>query len=80
MGRPEDDDLMADKKKWSDLTGAQQAGVGLLGIVQLGLLVAVQVDLTRRTDEQVNGPKAMWRAIALINLIGPLAYFAVGRR
>ncbi|HEY5978756.1 MAG TPA: PLDc N-terminal domain-containing protein [Microlunatus sp.] len=71
---------MADKKKWSDLTGAQQAGIGLLGIVQLGLLVAVQVDLTRRTDEQVNGPKVMWRAIALINLIGPLAYFAVGRR
>ena len=46
----------------------------------LGLLVAAQIDLTRRTDEQVNGPKAVWRAVALINFFGPLAYFAVGRR
>ena len=27
---------MADKKTWDDLTGAQQAGMGLLGVVQLG--------------------------------------------
>jgi hypothetical protein len=71
---------MADKKTWDDLTGAQRAGIGLLGVVQLGLLVAVQIDLTRRTDEQVNGPKMVWRAVALINVVGPLAYFAVGRR
>jgi len=71
---------MADKKTWDDLTGTQRAGMGLLGVVQLGLLVAVQIDLTRRTDEQVNGPKAVWRAVALINFVGPLAYFAVGRR
>ena len=67
-------------KKWNDLTGAQQAGMGLLGVVQLGLLVAAQIDLSRRTDEQVNGLKAVWRAVALINFVGPLAYFAVGRR
>lgn len=70
---------MSDKKK-ADLTRAQQAGVGVAGVIQLGLLVAAQIDLTRRTDEQVNGPKALWRAIALVNFVGPLAYFAVGRR
>ncbi len=64
----------------TDLTRAQQAGFGVAGVVQLGLLVAAQIDLSRRTDEQVNGPKALWRAIALINFVGPLAYFAVGRR
>ena len=71
---------MAHKKTWNDLTGAQQAGLGLLGMVQLGLLVAAQIDLPRRPDEQVNGPKAVWRAVALINFFGPLAYFAIGRR
>ena len=71
---------MAGKKKWDDLTDTQRAGFGLLGAVQLGLLVAAQIDLTRRTDEQVNGPKAVWRAVTLINFFGPLAYFAVGRR
>ena len=71
---------MADKKKWDDLTEAQRAGLGLLGVVELGLLVAAQIDLTRRSDAQVNGPKAVWRAVTLINMVGPLAYFAFGRR
>ncbi|HEY5785536.1 MAG TPA: PLD nuclease N-terminal domain-containing protein [Microlunatus sp.] len=75
-----EEDVPMARKNWNELTGPQQAGFGLLGVVQLGLLVAAQIDLTRRTDEQVNGPKAVWRAVALINFVGPLAYFAVGRR
>jgi hypothetical protein len=71
---------MADKKKWNDLSQAQRAGFGLLSVVQLGLLVAAQVDLTRRSDAEVNGPKAVWRAVTLVNIVGPLAYFAFGRR
>lgn len=71
---------MANKKSWDDLSPVQRAGVGVLGVVQVGLLVAAQIDLTRRSDEQVNGPKPLWRAITLINFIGPLAYFAFGRR
>ena len=71
---------MGDKKKWDDLSVPQKAGVGLLGVAQVGLLVAAQIDLTRRTDAQVNGPKPLWRAVSLINFVGPLAYFAVGRR
>jgi hypothetical protein len=71
---------MAEHKNWDDLTTAQRAGIGLLGVVQIGLLVAAQVDLTRRSDEQVNGPKPLWRALSLINFAGPLAYFAFGRR
>jgi hypothetical protein len=71
---------MANKKSWDDLSPVQRAGVGVLGVVQVGLLVAAQIDLTRRTDEQINGPKPLWRAITLINFVGPLAYFAFGRR
>jgi bacteriorhodopsin len=75
-----DNDLVAHTKKWKDLTAPQRAGFGLLTAVQVGLLLAAQIDLTRRTDEQVNGPKAAWRAVTLINFVGPLAYFAFGRR
>jgi hypothetical protein len=71
---------MANKKSWDDLSPVQRAGVGVLGVVQVGLLVAAQIDLTRRTDEQINGPKPLWRAITFINFVGPLAYFAFGRR
>ena len=80
LARDGHDGSMANHKSWSDLTSAQQAGVGVLGVVQIGLLVAAQIDLTRRRDDQVNGPKALWRALTLINFVGPLAYFAVGRR
>jgi len=31
-------------------------------------------------DDQVKGPKALWRAVTLINFVGPLSYFALGRR
>lgn len=71
---------MSDKKKWDELTPAQQAGVGLLGIVQIGLLIGAQVDLSRRRADQVNGPKALWRVLSFVNFFGPLAYFTVGRR
>ena len=67
-------------KKWSDLTPAQQMGVGLLGALEVGLFVSAQVDLTRRKPHQVNGPKTLWRVLSFVNFIGPLAYFAVGRR
>lgn len=67
-------------KKWSDLTSAQQAGVVLLGTLEIGLFIGAQVDLTRRKADQVNGSKVLWRVLSFINFIGPLAYFAVGRR
>lgn len=71
---------MTKHKKWSDLTSAQQAGLILLSVVQIGLLVAAQVDLSRRSADQVNGSKALWRGLTLINFLGPLTYFVVGRR
>lgn len=71
---------MTQNKKWQDLTAAQRTGLGLLTVVQIGLLVAAQVDLTRRSDDQVNGPKPLWRVLTLINFAGPLSYFAFGRR
>ncbi len=71
---------MAKHQKWEHLSPAQRAGISVAGVVQVGLLIAAQVDLTRRSDEQVNGPKALWRAVSLINFVGPLAYFAIGRR
>jgi hypothetical protein len=44
------------------------------------LLVAAQVDLTRRPAARVSGSKAKWRILAFVNLIGPLAYFLYGRK
>jgi hypothetical protein len=47
---------------------------------ELTLKVAALIDLRRRPGDQVRGPKQLWVALMFVNLIGPLSYFAFGRR
>lgn len=48
-------------------------------ILELSLIIFALRDLSRR--ERVNGPKWMWVVIiVLVQLIGPILYFTVGRR
>ena len=68
------------KKRWSDLSTPQRAGVVGAGVIQIALLVTALVDIRRRPADQINGSKAMWVAVAFVNTVGPLAYFAFGRR
>ena len=56
-----------------------QGLVVAVGLVEFALLLAAQVDLTRRRADEVQGPKLLWRLVALVNLFGPLAYFWRGR-
>ena len=50
-----------------------------LFVLQLALMVAALIDLIKR--EKTKGPKWMWVAIiVLINMIGPIIYFVVGRQ
>lgn len=37
------------------------------------------IDLTRRDASQIKGPKALWRIVTLIPLLGPALYFMAGR-
>jgi len=68
------------KKKWSDLTSGQQAAIVVAGCVQVSLAAAAWADLARRPAEDVVGSKGKWAAIIAINFVGPVAYFARGRR
>ena len=68
------------RKRWNDLSTPQRAALVGAGIVQVALLVAALADLRRRPPDQVNGGKGMWAAISAVNFVGPLAYFAVGRK
>lgn len=52
----------------------------LAGLVQFGLLGAALADLRRRDPAQLNGPRWMWALVSLVNFVGPITYFAVGRR
>ncbi len=67
-------------KKWSDLTTAQQRAVYVAGTVETFLTAAALWDLAHRPADTVRGPKAMWVLASFVQPVGPLAYFAQGRR
>lgn len=67
-------------KTWHDLSTAQRTAVVALAAVQLTLAGTAWADLATRPAEQVNGSKGKWAAVIAINFVGPLLYFARGRR
>ncbi len=68
-----------DKTQWSDLSMRNRlvikAGVAaaIMGIVML-------IDLKRRPADQIRGPKWLWTPMAFVDFLGPILYFAHGRR
>lgn len=68
------------RRRWADLTPAQRGGAGLLAVVQFALLGAALADLRRRRSAELTAPRWAWTAASFVNFIGPLAYFAFGRR
>jgi hypothetical protein len=68
------------QKSWNDLKLWQKAAVIQIAVIQIGLFVAAWRDLSGRPAEKINGSKQIWRAALFLNIIGPLAYFAKGRK
>ncbi|MBX5442622.1 MAG: PLDc_N domain-containing protein [Solirubrobacteraceae bacterium] len=68
------------KKPWSELSPRQRAATLTAVAVQLSLLTAALTDLRRRPASEVRGPKRAWVLASFVNFVGPLAYFAFGRR
>ncbi len=71
---------MIERKKWGELDSRNRKLLVALGVVEVVLAAAALLDLRRRPAALVKGPKWMWRALSFVNIIGPLAYFALGRR
>jgi len=66
--------------KWQDMNNGQRVSVVLVGIIQIALLAAAMRDIRQRNTEELRGSKMMWRAISFVNFIGPISYFALGRK
>lgn len=71
---------MASTRQWSDLTLTQQGLILASGAVELALTAAALIDLARRPPDQIRGPKPLWVLGCIVQPVGPLAYFALGRR
>jgi hypothetical protein len=67
-------------KQWSDLSSRQRTATLVAASVQLSLAATAWVDLARRDAAEVNGSKAKWAAIIAISWVGPIVYFARGRK
>ncbi len=71
---------MAAKQRWSELGKRRRRLIVVGGVAQVGLLLAALIDIKRRPAEQIRGPKWLWTALAFVNFVGPISYFAYGRR
>ena len=68
------------KRRLRDLSAPQRALLGTLVALQFGLFGAALFDLRRRPARKVRGDKRLWVAASFVNYIGPVAYFAYGRK
>ena len=73
-------DGMNTRRRWADLGPTARTGIVVAGVAQFGLLGAALVDISRRRPDQIQGPRWAWVMASFVNFVGPLAYFAVGRR
>ncbi|MDO5735971.1 MAG: PLD nuclease N-terminal domain-containing protein [Propionibacteriaceae bacterium] len=72
--------MSTEKKKWRDFSTVERSVVIAASALELGLQGAALVDLYRRPTSDVRGRKGWWVAASFVNFVGPLAYFALGRR
>lgn len=68
------------KQRWSDLPPRHRVAIVAAGAVQVSLTAAALVDLRRRPARRIHGDKRLWVAASFVNFVGPIAYFAFGRK
>jgi hypothetical protein len=68
------------KRRWSELSPGQRRAIVAAGLVQVSLQAAALLDLRRRRPREVSGDRRLWAAASFVNFLGPIAYFAFGRR
>ena len=66
--------------RWADLSDGQRRLLVAVAAAEAALKIAALIDIQRRPASQIRGPKALWRAAMAVNLLGPVSYFAVGRK
>ena len=68
------------KKEWSEFSPRQRQAIYVIAAVETVMTAAALLDLARRPGGEVRGPKLAWLLAVFVQPVGPIAYFAVGRR
>ena len=72
--------LRRKKVRWSDLSPRAQTAIVLGGIAELVMTTIALADLARRPARQLRGSKLLWLVTFVVQPVGPILYFLVGRR
>ncbi|WP_099025348.1 PLDc N-terminal domain-containing protein [Mycolicibacterium palauense] len=67
-------------RRFSELSTRSRVLIVVGAIVQVLLQAAALRDIRNRPAAQINGSKPLWVCLSFLNFVGPIAYFAVGRR
>ena len=67
-------------RTFTEMSTPTKVLLGALAAVQVGLLGAAHWDISHRDPEDLRGSPMAWRAITLLNFVGPIAYFLRGRK
>ena len=62
------------------LTDSQKKVLVFVLVIHLIMVRLTWLDLRRRPDSAVRGPKGLWRLASIMNTTGSLAYWVFGRR
>jgi hypothetical protein len=62
------------------LSTTQIVLLAALVVVEFGLLIASWIVLFRTPPARLTLPKWVWAVICLVQFVGPIAFFAVGRK
>jgi hypothetical protein len=68
------------KRRWAELSTRERRAICVAGALEAAMTVAAMLDLARRSANKVRGPKAAWALASFVQMVGPIDYFAVGRR
>ena len=71
---------MAADTWWANLSEGQRRMLIVAATAEATLKIVALIDIQRRPASQIRGPKALWRSAMVVNLLGPLSYFIIGRR
>jgi hypothetical protein len=77
------EDVMAAKRRWSDLDESTRKLIITVAVAEGILKVAALIDIKRRPASQIRGPKRLWApVVGVVSSAGvvPVSYFVFGRR
>lgn len=68
------------RRSWSELPRWQRAATVVLAPMEVALTTTAAIDLARRPQRRIRGPKALWWIGIFVQPVGPVTYLAWARR